>query len=349
MNKDFLYMQRCLALAALAHGSAAPNPMVGSVVVHNDEIIGEGYHRKCGEAHAEVNALASVKDESFLKESTLYVNLEPCSHWGKTPPCANLIVEKQIKRVVVGCVDSFSEVSGKGIEHMRKHGVEVEVGVLEKESRELNKRFFTFHERKRPYIILKWAETRDGFIDIADYLKAEGSEGVWITNDMSRMLVHKWRTQEQGILVGTTTARKDNPRLNVRDWVGKNPVRFVLDRRGRLSENLHLFDGNTPTYIFTEQAKVDNPNVSYKKIDFSKLWESVCDEMYKLNIQSVIVEGGAVVLNSLLEKGLWDEARVFTGNCFFKEGVAAPKLTVPFYKQEDIDGVDLAWYRNTDE
>ena len=247
-NTDEKFMLRCHDLARLGIARTAPNPMVGCVIVLDEKIIGEGYHRKCGEAHAEVNAINSVSNHELLKKSTLYVSLEPCSHYGKTPPCTDLIISKKIPRVVIGCVDSFSEVSGRGIKKLKQAGCDVIVGVLENESRELNKRFFTFNEKKRPYIILKWAQTLDGFIDI---IRTDENQiaPTWISNEHSRMLVHKWRSHEDAIMVGTNTAEKDNPSLNVRDWDGKNPLRVVLDRQLRLNEKLNLFNNKIQTII----------------------------------------------------------------------------------------------------
>jgi diaminohydroxyphosphoribosylaminopyrimidine deaminase/5-amino-6-(5-phosphoribosylamino)uracil reductase len=252
MNFDEKYMLRCLELAKDGFGNVAPNPMVGCVIVCEGKIIGEGYHQEYGKAHAEVNAIHSVRDKSLLQKSTLYVNLEPCAHFGKTPPCANLIVEHNIPRVVIGCVDSYSEVSGKGIEKLRNAGIEVTVGILENESLELNKRFFTFHNKKRPYVILKWAETQDGFIDVDRPLdkSRDTTADNWITSPLSKQLVHKWRSEEAAIMVGTTTVLNDNPQLNVREWKGKNPTRIVIDLQDRLPQTLHVFDKSIPTVSF---------------------------------------------------------------------------------------------------
>ena len=241
MTIDEKYMKRCLDLAILGNGNTAPNPMVGSVIVYNGKIIGEGYHQKCGEAHAEVNAIKSVKDHELLKKATLYVNLEPCAHQGRTPACSLLIRTKQIPRAVIGCIDTFSKVAGKGVEILTNSGCDVTVGVLEKESREINRRFFTFHEKKRPFIILKWAQTLDGFID---KMRTPDMpiKPIWITNELARTVVHKWRSQESAIMIGTNTATKDNPKLNVRDWTGENPVRVVVDRNLRIPQSAYIFD-----------------------------------------------------------------------------------------------------------
>lgn len=319
------YMQRCLDLAVNGRSHVAPNPMVGSVIVHNGKIIGEGYHQKYGEPHAEVNAINSVKNKELLKESTLYVNLEPCAHHGKTPPCSDLIIEKGIQRVVIGCRDSFEKVSGKGIEKMKKAGIEVITGILESDSLELNRRFFTFHNQKRPYIFLKWAETIDGYIDID---RTAGDKGIsWITHPYLRIPVHKWRSEEAGIMVGTNTAENDNPSLNTRDWAGKDPIRFVLDRDLSLPKNLKLFDGTIPTYIITEKEFKPEENINYIKIEFDdQLIENLLSEIYKLEIQSIIIEGGRTLLQTFIDKNLWDEARVFVGNKTFGSGTKGPLI-----------------------
>ena len=360
MNFEEKYMLRCLELAKNGFGNVAPNPMVGCVIVHDNKIIGEGYHQEYGNAHAEVNAIYSVKNKSLLQKSTLYVNLEPCSHFGKTPPCANLIVEHNIPRVVIGCVDSFSEVSGKGIEKLKNAGVEVVVGVLEKESLELNKRFFTFHTKKRPYVILKWAETKDGFIDLErnNQKEVERNEIVgqarnddkidnWITSSLSKQLVHKWRSEEAAIMVGTNTALNDNPQLNVREWKGKNPVRVVIDLHDRLPQTLYLFDKSTPTIIFSLSKQEEGNNLTFVKIKDSKnLLVEVLNELYKRNIQSIIIEGGATLLQSFIDQNLWDEARVFVGNKTFGNGLKAPKIKENLISEEMIDIDTLKWIVN---
>jgi len=346
INKHEQYMQRCLHLAKKAFGNTYPNPMVGSVIVHNGKIIGEGYHKKCGEAHAEVNAINSVKKKELLKEATLYVNLEPCAHQGRTPACSRLIIEKQIPNVVIACVDTFAKVSGKGIEMMKNAGVDVTVGILEKASKEINKRFFTFHEKKRPYIILKWARTIDGFIDF-ERKKETPIQPNWITDEYARMLVHKWRTEEAGIMVGTNTAEKDNPKLNIRDWAGNQPVRIVLDRNLRLSNNLHLFDRSQKTIVFTEKNKEDKHNVEYVQLSFNEqFYDNLFKVLYEKEIQSVFIEGGAKFLQNLIENDYWDEAREFIGNLKFFKGIKSPTINKQAYKQEDISGNKLYFYRN---
>lgn len=326
---DKQYMQRCFQLALQGIGHVAPNPLVGSVIVRHGRIIGEGYHRQYGKAHAEVNAVAAVENKAWLKEATLYVNLEPCAHYGKTPPCADMIIAHQIPRVVIGCPDSYKEVAGRGIEKLRNAGCRVQAGVLEEQARNLNRRFFTFHEKKRPYIILKWAQTLDGFID-ALRPKTMPREPLWITNALARKLVHRWRAEEQAIMVGTTTVEKDNPKLNVRDWTGTHPLRLVIDRHLELPQQSAIFDQTIETIVFTEKQKESVPKLSYQQIDFSQsngqVIRQVMDYLHSRSITSVIVEGGAVLLNSCIAAGLWDEARVFVGNKWFFAGTRAPQL-----------------------
>lgn len=340
------YMQRCLDLAAMAEGKTYPNPMVGSVIVHNGQIIGEGYHCKAGEPHAEVNAIRSVKDAALLKDSTLYVNLEPCAHFGKTPPCSKLIIEKQIPRVVIGCIDSFSEVAGKGIEMMRAAGVDVTVGVLEKESLELNRRFFTYHTQQRPYIILKWAQTLDGFIDI-DRTSDNYGQPTWITNEWARRAVHKQRSTEQAILVGTHTAKKDNPSLTLRDWTGHQPLRIVIDRQCQLNANYHLLDGQTPTLVLNEVKDLVQAGVEYIKMDFSNgLQEEISKLLYQRHLQSLIIEGGHTTIQHFVDKGFWDEAHIYVGEKWFHQGVEAPRLSGRLIAKEDFANSKLFIYRN---
>ncbi len=320
-------MKRCIELAKNGLGSTYPNPLVGSVLVHNDTIIGEGWHYKSGEPHAEVLAIKSVKDKKLLPEATIYVSLEPCSHFGKTPPCANLIIQKGIKNVVIGSKDPNPKISGKGIKLLQDAGCNVTFGVLEKECNLLNKRFFTFHKKKRPYIILKWAQTANGFI--APKHKEE-KKPVWITNPFSRQLVHKWRSEEQAILVGTNTVIQDNPSLTVRDWFGKNPLRCVIDKDLIVPENASVFSNEAPTVVFTQKNKPDSETICFEKIDFSNSSEVVkhiCHTLYLHTIQSVIIEGGAKTLQTFIDENLWDEARIFTGNLSFIDGVKAPNIT----------------------
>lgn len=319
------YIRRCLQIAKKGLGITRPNPSVGAVVVLNDKIIGEGFTSAYGGNHAEVNAIDSVKDKSLLKEATIYVTLEPCSHFGKTPPCADLIVKHQIKNVVIGCLDSNSLVAGKGVERLKKSGINVTVGVLEKECLEHHKRFFTVQNKKRPYIILKWAETKNGFIAP---LKKEEQKPVWISNVYSQQLVHKWRSEEHAILVGTNTIELDNPSLTVRSWKGKNPIRIVIDRELKLSKDLSVFNDDAATIIITEIDKYSNSkNIKYEQINFSsQVVEQICEVLYKNEIQSVIIEGGRKTLQSFIDVNLWDEARIFIGDREFEKGTEAPTI-----------------------
>ncbi len=335
MSVSEIFMQRCIDLAQLGMGNVAPNPMVGCVIVHNGIIIGEGYHQKFGEAHAEVNAINSVQNKELLSESTLYVSLEPCAHFGKTPPCSDLIIEKRIPRVVIGTLDPFARVAGKGIERLKKAGIEVESGVLEKECRELNRRFFTFHEQKRPYVLLKWAQTLDGFIDTD---RSETQHPTWITNSLSKRLVHRQRSEESAILIGTNTAQYDNPALTVREWKGNQPIRMVIDRKGRLDQQLQIFDHKATTWVFTENEFSETENLKSIRLDFAHdILPQMLTELYKRDILSIVVEGGSILLNSFIQDGLWDEAFVYTGNQFFGKGVEAPKVTGELVACEMLD------------
>lgn len=330
-------MVRAIELAKLGMGQVAPNPMVGCVIVHEGFIIGEGYHRKYGEAHAEVNAVRSVKNQELLSESAMYVTLEPCSHFGKTPPCADLIVQLKIPRVIVGSLDPNEKVSGRGIERLRAAGCEVVVGVLEEECNRMNRRFLTFHQKRRPYIILKWAQTEDGFIDRSRD-EAEFGQPTWITNDLSRIAVHKMRSDEAAILVGTKTALKDNPSLTVREWSGNHPLRMVLDRRGILPETCALLDQSIETLVFTETEKASKPNLEYIRINFDqKMLGEINDILVRRGIQSLLVEGGKSLLESYLREGLWDEARIYIGNKRFGSGVKAPETDWILDREEKLD------------
>lgn len=323
MQVEEKYMRRCLELAALGAGHTEPNPMVGAVVVHQGKIIGEGYHRRCGEAHAEVNAIASVADESLLRESTMYVSLEPCSHYGKTPPCAELIIRKGIPRVVVACLDPFPKVSGRGVRMLREAGVEVVTGVLETEARELNRVFMTVQTEQRPYVRLKWAQSSDGFLDRTRSSAAEAP--VVFSTPETQARVHKLRAESSAILVGTHTALLDNPSLTVRCWSGKPPVRLVIDRSLALPGQLHLFDGSVPTCVFTEKVKADTASVSYVTLDFTReIVPQILDYLYRQKLNSLLVEGGGHLLRQFLSQGLWDEAFVETAPFPLGGGVGAP-------------------------
>ena len=334
---DEKFMLRAIELARLGMGTVSPNPMVGCVIVHNGVIIGEGYHSEFGKAHAEVNAVNRVKNKNLLKESTLYVTLEPCSHHGKTPPCADLILLHRIPNVVVGTTDPFAEVAGRGIKRLREGGCLVIVGYLEEKCIELNRRFFTFHQKKRPFIILKWAQTADGFIDI-DRSHEHYGQPTWITNDLSRIAVHKMRTDESAILVGTNTAKKDNPSLTVRDWSGKPPLRLVIDKDMKLPAGLSLFDGRVPTVVYTAHEVQDKSNLEFRKIDFNdEEVGQILSNLHERGILSLIVEGGQKLLNTFIASGIWDEARVFVGRNIFHGGVKAPVFDGKLLKSEELD------------
>jgi len=319
------YMHRCFELARQAAGYTAPNPMVGAVLVHEGRIIGEGFHRQYGGPHAEVNCIDSVLPEhqALISASTMYVSLEPCAHHGKTPPCADLIVRHRIPQVVIGCRDPFVQVDGKGIDKLKAAGIAVTLGVLEPEAIELNKRFFTFHQQHRPYIILKWAQTADGRIANEDYSRLH------ISNELTNRLVHKWRSEEAAILVGTNTALFDDPQLTTRHWPGNHPIRLVVDRDLRLPSTLQLFDAQVRTIVFnTRQHEERNPNLLYYQVTRDvDLVHQVSNALYQLNILSVLVEGGAQLLQSFIDAGYWDEARIITNQQLFAgAGIAAPVL-----------------------
>jgi diaminohydroxyphosphoribosylaminopyrimidine deaminase/5-amino-6-(5-phosphoribosylamino)uracil reductase len=320
-------MRRCLELAKLGAGAVAPNPMVGAVLVYNDIIIGEGYHKKFGEAHAEVNCINSVSkgNKDFVTGSALYVSLEPCVNYGKTPPCADLIIKNKIPKVVIGCRDVFKQVAGKGIEKLKDAGVDVTTGILEKESVELNRRFFTFHQKQRPYIILKWAQSLDG--KIAALSGTNPIERTLISNEYTNRLVHKWRSEEAGILIGTNTALWDNPSLATRLWTGKSPIRIVVDMNLRLPSNLQIFDRTITTIIFNKIKQNEEENLIYYKITPVNFLQGITSALYGMNIQSIIVEGGAKLLQSFIGAGLWDEARIITsGQMIIDDGINAPVL-----------------------
>lgn len=328
-------MKRCLQLAANGKATCSPNPMVGAVIVHQGRIIGEGWHRKTGEPHAEPNAIHSVKNQDLLKESTLYVSLEPCSHFGKTPPCADLIVEKQIPRVVVGCLDSSPKVGGKGIARMRAAGLDVTVGVEEAACLKLNSHFVIFHKHKRPYIILKWAQTADGFMDI---LRQPGDhqESLKISTAFTQALVHKLRTEADAILVGTNTAILDDPSLSVRTWTGKNPLRVVLDRKRILPKSSVLLNGQIPTLVFTGEASKKDGTLTWIHLDFSgDTIRQLLDELYKRQIQTLLVEGGAELHTSFLKNDAWDEIHVETSPTLIGSGVAVPDLSELNFSYEE--------------
>jgi len=345
------YMQRCLQLAEKGLGYAAPNPLVGCVIVYNSKIIGEGYHSFFGGAHAEVNAVNSVRDKSLLSKSTLYVTLEPCSHFGKTPPCTDLIIKHKIPEVIIGNKDPFKMVNGSGIQKLKKAGINVTVGVLEKKCRFMNRRFFMFHEKKRPYIILKWAQSKDGFIapDDKSFVKTQrmAKKIHRVSNEYSHMLVHKWRSEEPAIMVGTNTAQKDDPQLTARNWQGKNPVRIVIDKDLKLNRSLNLFDKKAGTLVFTSKNGSSKNNPGFVKINFGHdVLKQIMHHLYRENIQSVIVEGGAILLQSFIEQKLWDEARVFSNESLINSGIAAPQIKGKILSQEKIDNDTLTIFKN---
>lgn len=344
-SDDVKFMRRCLELASKAEGMTYPNPMVGSVIVHDNKIIGEGYHLKAGGPHAEVIAINSVKDKAKLRNSTLYVNLEPCSHFGMTPPCADFIISVEIPRVVAGTVDTSEKVSKQGLDRLIGAGCKVLTGVAEEECRRLNRRFFTFHEKRRPYITLKWAQSADGFIDI----KRSGDHRIgpnWITGKPERVLVHKWRAAEQAILAGAGTMRADRPRLNVREWKGPDPVRIILSNSGIIDKE-SCVNVTNDTIIFTHNMEADIPGAINVKLSNSKASSiQIIEYLCKTGIQSLLIEGGAEVLNHFISTGLWDEARIFTGSKYFKEGIKAPVIQGSLFTKTIFSGSILEIYLN---
>ena len=343
MTRDEQYMRRCLQLAKLGAGNVAPNPMVGAVLVYEDKIIGEGYHQKYGGAHAEVNCINNVKEENkfLIEKATLYVSLEPCSHYGKTPPCADLIIKNKIKKVVIGCKDVYKEVAGSGIQKLVNANTEVIVGVLENDCIELNKRFFTFHLKFRPYIILKWAQAANAKI---------GSVGkrILISNEYSNRLVHKWRSEEAAILVGTNTALIDDSLLTTRLWRGKNAVRIVIDKKLKLPSTLKIFNTDAKTIIYNLVKNSTDENVVYIKLEEENFIDQILQSLFEMNIQSVMVEGGAETLQSFINAGLWDEARVITNeNLTIENGIAAPEIKdFNLQKKERYFDDEISYFKN---
>jgi diaminohydroxyphosphoribosylaminopyrimidine deaminase/5-amino-6-(5-phosphoribosylamino)uracil reductase len=334
-------MQRAMELACLGIGRVSPNPRVGCVIVHDEKVIGEGWHRQYGGPHAEVEAVNSVREKDLLPGSTVYVNLEPCSHFGKTPPCADMLVRVHPKKVVIANPDTHPLVAGQGIKKLREAGIEVVTGVMEKEGRWLNQRFFTSIEKNRPYIILKWAQTADGFIARENY------ESKWISHELARQWVHRWRAEEDAVLVGTKTAAHDNPQLNVRDWSGRNPVRVVLDRFLRLSDRLALFDRQQPTLCYNVLKHEEHPNLTLVRVDEQDFLQHTISDMHGRKIQSIIVEGGRQTLELFLQAGLWDEARVFVSPRTFGKGMAAPLAAGKLEEVTQVGEDQLFFYRHT--
>ena len=336
-----------MELAKKGLGTTAPNPMVGCVIVHGGKIIGEGFTSPYGGPHAEVNAINAVKEKSLLKEASLYVTLEPCSHYGKTPPCADLIAHHNIPEVYIGLKDPHLKVAGKGIKKLEATGCKVTVGILEQECRGHHKRFLTFQEKKRPYIILKWAETQDGFMAPDKTQRNSDPEPYWITNPYSRHLVHQWRSEEQAILVGTNTVLEDNPKLNTRDWAGKNPIRVILDKDLSIGTNFHVMDKSVKTMVLTQEKDTSKyiDGIDYEIMDYSKpIASQICDHLHNHSITSVMVEGGAKTLQSFLDEGLWDEARVFVGPNRFESGIPAPKFKGKLKSTQNIVSDTLSIY-----
>ncbi len=352
---DILFMQRALDLAVLGEGNVAPNPLVGCVITQNDKIIGEGYHQKYGEAHAEVNAINSVLnknlDENLLKDSTFYVSLEPCSHFGKTPPCADLLIKYQPKKVVICNLDSNPLVAGEGVEKLQNAGIEVISGILEAEGKFVNRRFFTFMEKKRPYIFLKWAQTIDGFLAHTNTpTNAHTNEQKQISNAHTRPYTHKWRTQEAAIMVGTNTVKTDNPRLDARFWVGNNPIRIFIDKNLSVSPESHLLDQTIPTLCYNFIKNETKGNLVFVRLEnkdndiLENILENILEDLYKRKILSVMVEGGTMLLNTFLEKNIWDEIAVFQSKKRFFEGIKAPLLNISPNKIIPIQEDNLLHY-----
>jgi len=334
-------MKRCLENAIGGFPNAFPNPLVGAVLVFNHKVISEGYHRQYGGAHAEVNALVNITDQTILSNSTLYVNLEPCSHFGKTPPCADMIIEKGIKKVVVAAHDPNPMVAGQGIAKLKASGIQVITGVLEQEAIELNKRFYVFYTKNRPYIIIKFAQTADGYIANNDFTSK------WISNEYSRLMVHKWRSDESAVLVGTNTAFYDNPELNNRLFAGRQPIRFIIDRNCKIPLHYNLFKGAQKTTIFNEKKDLQTDTYNYIRLNFSEdITFQICEHLFNENLQSVIIEGGSYTINKFVENNLWDEARVFTSNSVFLNGIKAPEITAKNVKETFIFSDKLTIYKN---
>lgn len=338
MTQDEDFMKRAFELARLGLGEVSPNPCVGCVIVLDGIIIGEGWHRHYGGPHAEVNAINSVADKNNLKGATVYVNLEPCSHFGKTPPCADLLIQHQVKKVILSNTDTNPLVAGQGIKKLQGGGVEVNPGLLEKEGREINKRFFTFVEQKRPYIILKWAESADGYIAKSD------NDSKWISNEYSRQLVHQWRSQEDAILVGAKTAAVDNPQLSVRDWSGRSPVRIVIDRFLKLKRDLHLFDHQQITYCYNLVKDEEQQNLTFVRLEEDGFVSLLLADLFKKKIQSVLVEGGRKTLDLFIHSGLWDEARVFCSGHSIGSGIEAPRIQGDLISEANIFNDTLKVY-----
>ncbi len=336
------YIKRCIELAEKALGKTYPNPLVGSVIVYNDRIIGEGFHKKAGEPHAEINAINSIKDEDkhLIPESTIYVSLEPCAHFGKTPPCALKIVELGFKKVVIGAMDSHDKVNGKGKKIITDAGIEVVSSILEDESRELNKRFFTYHEKKRPYIILKWAQSADGFMD-------KDFKPIQISNSLSKQFVHQMRSEEHAILVGKNTALHDNPSLTVREIEGRNPIRILIDFNLEVLDDFKIYNNEAETIIFNSLKDSEENHLKFIKIEKENSLNQILETLYELQIQSVIIEGGRFTLQQFIDQNLWDEAIIFKNpNLFLENGTKAPNFDLILQKIENLRDTEVLFFKN---
>ena len=341
-NDDKFYIKRCIELAEKALGKTYPNPLVGSVIVHNGRIIGEGFHKKAGEPHAEINAINSIKEEDkhLIPQSIIYVSLEPCAHFGKTPPCASKIVELGFKKVVIGAMDSHDKVNGKGKKIISDAGIEVVSGILENECRELNKRFFTYHEKKRPFIILKWAQSTDGFMD-------KNFKPIQISNSLSKQFVHQMRSEEHAILVGKNTALHDNPSLTVREIEGRNPIRILIDFNLDVPENFNIHDNEAETIIFNSIKNLEDKNLKFIKIEKENSITQILEKLYELQIQSVIIEGGRFTLQQFIDQNLWDEAVIFKNpNLNLENGTKAPNFKFNPQKTEKLRETEILFFRN---
>ncbi len=336
MQNNEFYLNRCIKIAKKGIGKVSPNPLVGCVIINNNEIIGEGYHEKYGDKHAEVNAINNVKNKDQLKTSTLFVNLEPCCHHGKTPPCVDLIIKYKIPNVVIGSIDPFSKVQGKGIDKMREYGIKVNANILKEKSENLNRRFFTFHNKKRPYIILKWAESSDGFI-----APKNQTEPFWMTNKESKKLTHQWRAEEDAILIGRITAEKDNPLLTVRETTGNNPIRILIDRNLQISKNLKIFNDDSKTIIFNDKISENLNTNTFLKVNFNEIISNILKELYLQEVQSLIIEGGTKTIQSFIDQDLWDESRIFTTEKILNDGVLAPKINGQLITKKKIKNNNL--------
>ncbi|MCV9389211.1 bifunctional diaminohydroxyphosphoribosylaminopyrimidine deaminase/5-amino-6-(5-phosphoribosylamino)uracil reductase RibD [Reichenbachiella ulvae] len=336
---DLTYMRRALELASIGSKDASPNPMVGCVIVHNGKIIGEGWHQKYGGPHAEVNAVASVEDQSLLSESTVYVTLEPCAHHGKTPPCADLLVEHKVKKVVIANEDPFPLVNGGGIEKLKAAGIEVQIGPQNKDGLNLNRRFFHVQKKRRPFVVLKWAQTADG------YVARENYDSKWISNAYSRKLVHKWRAEEDAILVGKNTVKYDDPALTVRGWEGDHPLRVFIDRNLELPNELKLKDGALPTICYNLKKSETLDNLEYVKLPKIDFMKSLLEDLFRRKVQSVLVEGGSAILHDVIDSRLWDEARIFISENEFRVGIPAPRLIGNQISTQNIEGDKLMVFK----